>query len=262
MGRRHDYTAALSRIASPVTMVYGTSDTGGAAMFDQYRTIPGLESIELSGGDHFIAYDVAQFPKAVAPFLNEGALARERSAMLRFHRHGIPHRGLLPRQPSEVKTLRYYHEIGILEPAGIDPMTGYRWYDEESLRKAALVKRVRELDFSLEEIADIARLEADGRTDEGLARLAAKARELDERIERFQRIKVESTASSPPTGSGGGRGARADRIDRDRHATRREARLPRQVLGHRAVHRRRLSSLFHRALSMFTIFGADVLRRW
>ena len=50
---------------------------------------------------------------------------------------------------------------------------------------------MRELDFSLEEIADIARLEADGRTDEGLARLAAKARELGERIERFQRIKVE-----------------------------------------------------------------------
>lgn len=35
MGRRHDYTAALSRIASPTTMVYGTADTGGASMFDQ-----------------------------------------------------------------------------------------------------------------------------------------------------------------------------------------------------------------------------------
>ncbi len=90
-----------------------------------------------------------------------------------------------------VKTLRYYHEVGILEPARIDPITGYRWYDDESLRKAALVKRLRELDFSLEEIADIARLEAEGRTDEGLARLAAKAREMGERIERFQRIKVE-----------------------------------------------------------------------
>jgi proline iminopeptidase len=68
MGRRHDYTAALSRIASPVTMVYGTGDTGGAAMFDQYKTIPGLKSIELSGGDHFVAYDVVRFPKAVAQF--------------------------------------------------------------------------------------------------------------------------------------------------------------------------------------------------
>ncbi len=90
-----------------------------------------------------------------------------------------------------VKTLRYYHEIGILEPAGTDPMTGYRWYDDESLRKAALVKRLRELDFSLEEIADIARREAEGRTDEGLERLAAKAFELGERIERFQQIKAE-----------------------------------------------------------------------
>jgi proline iminopeptidase len=70
MGQRHDWSAALSRIASPAMMVYGSSDTGGAAMFDQYKGIPGLKIVELSGGDHFIAYDTERFPKAVAMFFD------------------------------------------------------------------------------------------------------------------------------------------------------------------------------------------------
>ncbi|HVR73644.1 MAG TPA: MerR family DNA-binding transcriptional regulator [Planctomycetota bacterium] len=28
-----------------------------------------------------------------------------------------------------VKTLRFYHEKGILEPSSVDPATGYRYYD-------------------------------------------------------------------------------------------------------------------------------------
>jgi len=27
-----------------------------------------------------------------------------------------------------VKTLRYYHEVGLLEPAVVDPDSGYRYY--------------------------------------------------------------------------------------------------------------------------------------
>jgi DNA-binding transcriptional MerR regulator len=96
---------------------------------------------------------------------------------------------LMSRLP--VKTLRYYHEIGILEPSRVDAATGYRWYDDESLRRAGLVRRLRELDFGLEEIAEIARDEADGKAIAALARLEDKARELGERIERYRRIKSE-----------------------------------------------------------------------
>jgi proline iminopeptidase len=68
MGRSHDYSAALSRIAAPTTMVFGTEDTGGAAMFDQYGVISGLRKVPLPGGDHFIADDAVRFPEAVAAF--------------------------------------------------------------------------------------------------------------------------------------------------------------------------------------------------
>jgi proline iminopeptidase len=68
MGRSHDYSAALSRIAAPTTLVFGTEDTGGAAMFDQYGVIPGLKKVPIPGGDHFIADDAARFPKIVASF--------------------------------------------------------------------------------------------------------------------------------------------------------------------------------------------------
>lgn len=96
---------------------------------------------------------------------------------------------LMSRLP--VKTLRYYHEIGILEPARVDPATGYRWYDDASLRRAGLVRRLRELDFGLEEIAEIVRDEAEGKALDALAHLEDKAREVGERIERYRRIKRE-----------------------------------------------------------------------
>src|SRR5271167_1031218 len=54
-----------------------------------------------------------------------------------------------------VKTLRFYHEKGLLKPAHIDPGTDYRYYDAACLERARVIARLRELQFSLEEIARI-----------------------------------------------------------------------------------------------------------
>jgi DNA-binding transcriptional MerR regulator len=35
-----------------------------------------------------------------------------------------------------VKTLRRYHEVGLLEPAEVDPQTGYRYYAAVQVPKA------------------------------------------------------------------------------------------------------------------------------
>jgi DNA-binding transcriptional MerR regulator len=51
-----------------------------------------------------------------------------------------------------VKTLRHYHETGILEPAQIDPQTGYRRYTTEQIPAAQIIKRFRDLDMPLSEI--------------------------------------------------------------------------------------------------------------
>jgi DNA-binding transcriptional MerR regulator len=51
-----------------------------------------------------------------------------------------------------VKTLRHYHETGLLEPARIDPQTGYRRYTTEQIPVAQIIKRFRDLDMPLIEI--------------------------------------------------------------------------------------------------------------
>src|SRR5246127_4411193 len=44
-----------------------------------------------------------------------------------------------------VKTLRHYHEVGLLEPAEVDSHTGYRYYTLEQLPTAQLIRRLRDL---------------------------------------------------------------------------------------------------------------------
>jgi DNA-binding transcriptional MerR regulator len=51
------------------------------------------------------------------------------------------------------KALRLYHEVGLLEPARVDPRTGYRWYADGQVRRARLISLLRRLDLSLEEIS-------------------------------------------------------------------------------------------------------------
>lgn len=54
-----------------------------------------------------------------------------------------------------VRTLRRYHEAGILEPAAVDDLTGYRSYGPEQIPTAQVVHRLRELDVPL---ADVRRI--------------------------------------------------------------------------------------------------------
>ena len=54
-----------------------------------------------------------------------------------------------------VRTLRFYHEQGLLVPAAVDPETNYRSYDERNLDVANVIVALRSLEFSLDEIRDI-----------------------------------------------------------------------------------------------------------
>jgi DNA-binding transcriptional MerR regulator len=44
-----------------------------------------------------------------------------------------------------IKTLRYYHQVGLLEPAVVDPDSGYRYYRPGQAQSAHLVRRFRDL---------------------------------------------------------------------------------------------------------------------
>jgi DNA-binding transcriptional MerR regulator len=54
-----------------------------------------------------------------------------------------------------VKTLRFYHEKGILLPSSIDESTGYRFYDASKIEKARVIMRLRAMEFSIEDIAKV-----------------------------------------------------------------------------------------------------------
>jgi DNA-binding transcriptional MerR regulator len=51
-----------------------------------------------------------------------------------------------------IKTLRHYHHIGLLEPAYVDPGTGHRRYGTDQIPTAQVIRRFRSLDMPLEEI--------------------------------------------------------------------------------------------------------------
>lgn len=51
-----------------------------------------------------------------------------------------------------VKSLRHYHEVGLLEPAAVDPHTGYRLYTVEQIPTAQVIRRFRGLRMPLEQI--------------------------------------------------------------------------------------------------------------
>lgn len=54
-----------------------------------------------------------------------------------------------------IKSLRAYHEAGILVPASVDPSTGYRSYTVDQLSDAAVIVRLRALDLPLDRVRQV-----------------------------------------------------------------------------------------------------------
>ena len=54
-----------------------------------------------------------------------------------------------------VRTLRRYHESGLLEPARVDPFTSYRYYLPDQIATAQVIHQLRELDVPLAEVRSI-----------------------------------------------------------------------------------------------------------
>jgi DNA-binding transcriptional MerR regulator len=54
-----------------------------------------------------------------------------------------------------VKALRHYDEVGLLEPASVDPATGYRYYAARQCMRAEAIRRLRSLELPLEDVATL-----------------------------------------------------------------------------------------------------------
>jgi DNA-binding transcriptional MerR regulator len=56
-----------------------------------------------------------------------------------------------------VRTLRRYHDAGLLEPAAVDSTSGYRYYSADQIPIAQVIHRLRELDVPLSDVQRILR---------------------------------------------------------------------------------------------------------
>ncbi len=85
-----------------------------------------------------------------------------------------------------VKSLRFYHEQGLLIPSAIDPQSGYRYYAESLIERARVIVYLRGLEFPLEEIGRILNSSADdGRILDAMERHKS---EIEQRIRKLRGV--------------------------------------------------------------------------
>jgi DNA-binding transcriptional MerR regulator/effector-binding domain-containing protein len=51
-----------------------------------------------------------------------------------------------------VKTLRHYHQVGLLQPATVNPDTGYRYYSAHQIATAQVIRRLRDLEMPVADV--------------------------------------------------------------------------------------------------------------
>ena len=82
-----------------------------------------------------------------------------------------------------IATLRYYEELNLIKPTNVDIYTGYRYYNEENLKRIKQILLLKDLNFSLQEIANL---------DE--TSLFSKTRELNRQIsELVKKLEIISS---------------------------------------------------------------------
>ena len=80
-----------------------------------------------------------------------------------------------------VKALRHYHDVGVLEPAVIDPFTSYRSYDTSQVPAAQVIRRLRDLNMPLDQIrAVLFAPDVDGRNQQITTHLERMERQLQQ----------------------------------------------------------------------------------
>lgn len=88
------------------------------------------------------------------------------------------------------KTLRYYAEIGLLEPSKINPENGYRYYAIEQLEKMLFINRLKAYSFSLDEIRTI--LQSEEIQDDNLyLAFVHKKKEIEKQVHNYRQLLTQ-----------------------------------------------------------------------
>jgi DNA-binding transcriptional MerR regulator len=86
-----------------------------------------------------------------------------------------------------LKALRLYDQLNLLQPRWVDPQTGYRYYGEDQLKSARMIRNMREMDMPLATIRQVLATLADSPAQaEALASEYAELRE-----QQAEQIRVQ-----------------------------------------------------------------------
>ncbi len=88
------------------------------------------------------------------------------------------------------KTLRYYAEIGLLEPSEVNPDNGYRYYAIEQLEKMLFINRLKAYSFSLDEIKTILQLE-EIQDDNSYLAFIHKKKEIEKQLHNYRKLLTQ-----------------------------------------------------------------------
>jgi DNA-binding transcriptional MerR regulator len=80
-----------------------------------------------------------------------------------------------------VKTLRHYHDVGLLEPAQVDESSGYRYYGADQIATAQTIRRLRGLEMPVEQVKSVLRAADAG---ERNALIAAHLERMEQQLDR------------------------------------------------------------------------------
>ena len=117
-----------------------------------------------------------------------------------FKSHNFMRIGDLSKKTGKtVRTLRFYEEKGLLEPAD-HTEGGFRLYKAEEAKRILLIERLQELGFSLDKVRELLGAWKAGGTGEGVAArlqgiLEGSLRDTRARIERLRQMERELTES-------------------------------------------------------------------
>ena len=113
-----------------------------------------------------------------------------------------------------VKALRHYHDVGLLEPSEVDPHNGYRYYSQDQIQAAQVIRRLRGLQMPVADVKAVLDttdsetrnrliVEHLNRLEDDLAQTAAAVSELRDLLERPQAARpIEHRTVAPTPGAG------------------------------------------------------------
>ncbi len=93
-----------------------------------------------------------------------------------------------------VKTVRYYADIGLVEPLGRSN-AGYRIYGDAEISKLTFIRRARAFDFSIEDCRELLGLYQDkSRSSRDVKAMALKRLEqIDDKLQELNKLRDELT---------------------------------------------------------------------